>query len=67
MVVRMVRMGDLRAMTIRCPKCKTPSLLSTSEVGEVGRLERCPNCKTTWLARHFAENATISGAGIAGR
>ncbi|SDB25914.1 zinc-ribbon domain-containing protein [Bauldia litoralis] len=44
-------------MTIRCPKCKTPSLLSPEEVGEVGRLERCPNCQTTWLARHFAANA----------
>jgi len=44
-------------MTLRCPKCKTPSLLSASEVGEVGRLERCPNCETTWLARDYSESA----------
>ncbi len=44
-------------MTIRCPKCRTPSLLSASEVGKVGRLVRCPACKTTWLARHFADDS----------
>lgn len=38
-------------MTIRCPKCRTPSLLHNGEITEVGRLERCPNCHTTWLAR----------------
>lgn len=43
-------------MTLRCPKCKTPSLLSASEVSEVGRLERCPNCETTWLARQYSES-----------
>jgi len=44
-------------MTIRCPKCRTPSLLSASEVGKVGRLVRCPACETTWLARHFADDS----------
>jgi predicted Zn finger-like uncharacterized protein len=43
-------------MTIRCPKCRTPSLLSASDVGKVGRLVRCPACETTWLARHFADD-----------
>jgi predicted Zn finger-like uncharacterized protein len=38
-------------MTIRCPKCRTPSLLRASEVAEAGRLMRCSNCETTWLAR----------------
>jgi predicted Zn finger-like uncharacterized protein len=45
------------AMAIRCPKCRTPSLLSASEVGEAGRLVRCAHCSTTWLARHFAATA----------
>ena len=44
-------------MTIRCPKCRTPSLLSASEVGKVGRLVRCPACETTWLARHFDDDS----------
>ena len=43
-------------MTLRCPKCKTASLLSADELGEVGRLERCPKCETTWLARHYSES-----------
>lgn len=38
-------------MTIRCPKCRTPSLLGASDVAEAGRLVRCSNCETTWLAR----------------
>jgi predicted Zn finger-like uncharacterized protein len=48
-------------MTLRCPKCKTPSLLSAGEVGEAGRLERCPACQTTWLARHFSKTANDFG------
>jgi len=44
-------------MAIRCPKCRTPSLLSANDVGKVGRLVRCPACETTWLARHFADDS----------
>ncbi len=44
-------------MPIRCPKCRTPSLLSASEVSGAGRLVRCPACQTTWLARHFADDS----------
>jgi predicted Zn finger-like uncharacterized protein len=40
-------------VAINCPKCKTRTLFSDSEVGAAGRLVQCPRCGTTWLARHF--------------
>ena len=40
-------------VALNCPKCKTRTLLSASEVGPTGRLVQCPRCRTTWLARHF--------------
>lgn len=44
-------------MSVSCPKCGTPTVLTANDVGAAGRLLRCQACTTTWLARHFAGEA----------
>lgn len=37
---------------MRCPKCRTLTLLSAMEARETGSLVRCPRCPAVWLARN---------------
>jgi predicted Zn finger-like uncharacterized protein len=36
---------------MRCPKCRTLTLLSASETREAGSLVRCPRCPAAWVVR----------------
>jgi predicted Zn finger-like uncharacterized protein len=36
---------------MRCPKCRTLTLLSASETQEAGSLVRCPRCPAVWVVR----------------
>lgn len=36
---------------MRCPKCRTLTLLSASETREAGSLVRCPRCPAVWVMR----------------
>lgn len=36
---------------MRCPKCRTLTLFSTSETREAGSLVRCPRCPAVWIMR----------------
>jgi predicted Zn finger-like uncharacterized protein len=36
---------------MRCPKCRTLTLLSDSETRDAGSLVRCPRCPAAWVVR----------------
>lgn len=36
---------------MRCPKCRTLTLVPASETGRNGSVVRCPRCPAVWLAR----------------
>jgi predicted Zn finger-like uncharacterized protein len=40
---------------MRCPKCRTLTLLSASETREAGSLVRCPRCPAAWVVRRDEE------------
>jgi len=67
---------------MRCPKCRTLTLVPAGVAGDAGRLVSCPRCAATWVSRPgsdaFAAGAgrlpmvrkaplTIEGAGPTGR
>ena len=42
---------------MRCPKCRTLTLLSASETWEAGSLVRCPRCPAAWVVRPDGDGA----------
>ncbi len=54
-------------MSNRCPKCRTPNLLHTSDASEAARLETCPRCATTWFARIDKDGPHIKTLAIGGQ
>jgi predicted Zn finger-like uncharacterized protein len=40
---------------MRCPKCRTLTLLAASEILEAGSLVRCPRCPAVWVVRPEAD------------
>jgi predicted Zn finger-like uncharacterized protein len=43
---------------MRCPKCRTLTLLSASETREAGSLVRCPRCPAAWVVRRDEDGMT---------
>jgi predicted Zn finger-like uncharacterized protein len=41
---------------MRCPKCRTLTLVSAGETGRNGSVVRCPRCPAVWLARAEPES-----------